>query len=92
MIMTHVGRPKDKSGHIHASPETDVESVVAYLERKLHIKLHVPQLTCTEGVGIVDIDTSINRALRVQRLHSTALVPCFAMHALGGGIGARCAH
>ena len=69
VIMTHVGRPKDKSGHIHASPETDVEPVVAYLERKLHIKLHVPQLTCTEGVGIVDIDTSINRALRELKAH-----------------------
>jgi phosphoglycerate kinase len=68
IMMTHVGRPKDKkTGAITCRPEESVEPVVRYLEQKLHTKLHVPALPIEPERGIAGIDTSINLAVRALR-------------------------
>jgi phosphoglycerate kinase len=68
IMMTHVGRPKDKkTGAITCRPEESVEPVVRYLEQKLHTKLHVPALPDEPERGIAGIDTSINLAVRDLR-------------------------
>ncbi len=65
ILMTHVGRPKDKkTGEITCDSSTSVEPVAAYLERKLHSKIHVPAFKAQDGRGIPGIDTSINLAIK----------------------------
>ena len=65
IMMTHVGRPKDKkTGTITCRPEESVESIVRYLEQKLHAKLYVPKFSPDPVKGITGIDTSINLAVR----------------------------
>ncbi len=68
IMMTHVGRPKDKkTGAIACKPEESVEPIVQYLEQKLHTKIHIPKLPVTPDSGIAGIDTSINLAIRELR-------------------------
>ena len=68
ILMTHVGRPKDKkTGAITCRPEESVEPVVRYLEQKLHTKLYVPSFPADPVKGITGIDTSINLAVRDLR-------------------------
>ena len=68
ILMTHVGRPKDKkSGAIVCRPEESVESIVRYLEQKLHTKLFIPRFPADPERGITGIDTSINLAIRDLR-------------------------
>ncbi len=68
ILMTHVGRPKDKkTGAITCRPEESVEPVVRYLEQKLHTKLYVPSFPHDPVHGITGIDTSINLAVRDLR-------------------------
>jgi len=68
IMMTHVGRPKDKkTGAITCRPEESVEPVVRYLEQKLHTKLYIPKFSCEPKQGITGIDTSINLAIRDLR-------------------------
>ena len=68
ILMTHVGRPKDKkTGAITCRPEESVEPVVRYLEQKLHTKFHVPSFPIDPAQGITGIDTSINLAVRDLR-------------------------
>jgi phosphoglycerate kinase len=68
IMMTHVGRPKDKkTGAITCRPEESVEPVVRYLEQKLHTKLYIPEFHPDPVQGIVGIDTSINLAIRDLR-------------------------
>lgn len=68
ILMTHVGRPKDKkTGEISCKEEESVKPIVEYLERKLHIKFHIPEFSITPKVGITGIDTSINLAIRNLR-------------------------
>ncbi len=68
IMMTHVGRPKDKkTGTITCRPEESVEPVVRYLEQKLHTKLYIPEFPPDPVRGIVGIDTSINLAIRDLR-------------------------
>ncbi len=68
VLMTHVGRPKDKkTATITCRPEESVEPVAHYLEQKLHTKLYIPQFPQDPVRGIVDIDTSINLAIRDLR-------------------------
>lgn len=70
ILMTHVGRPRDKkTGKITCDPSTSIEPVAAYLERKLHTKIHVPTFRVEEKRGIVGIDTSINLAIKDLRQH-----------------------
>lgn len=59
--MTHIGRPYDKKTKtISTLQDESVDAVVAYLQRKLHIKFAIPRFSTTEKNGILDIDTSIN--------------------------------
>ncbi|OGW28820.1 MAG: phosphoglycerate kinase [Nitrospirae bacterium GWC2_42_7] len=68
ILMTHIGRPKDKkTGEINCREEESVKPIVEYLERKLHIKFHIPEFTITPKLGITGIDTSINLAIRLLR-------------------------
>ncbi|BBN17048.1 phosphoglycerate kinase [Marchantia polymorpha subsp. ruderalis] len=61
IIMTHIGRPFDKKTKtISMKNDESVDSVVAYLQRKLRIKFAVPQFHAHGSEGIDDIDTSIN--------------------------------
>jgi len=66
--MTHVGRPRNKkTGEINCTPGNSVEPIVEYLERKLHIKFHIPKFNIDSGKGIPGIDTSINLAIKDLR-------------------------
>jgi phosphoglycerate kinase len=65
IIMTHVGRPRDKkTDKIHIDASTSIEPIVKYLERKLHVKIHMPNFNGEEERGIPGIDTSINLAIK----------------------------
>ena len=72
ILMTHVGRPRDKkTGKIKVEDNTSVQPVVEYLERKLHTKFSVPEFPVDPDAGIKQIDTSINwyiRDLRARRI------------------------
>ena len=68
IMMTHVGRPKDKkTGAIACRPEEAVEPIAQYLEQKLHTKIHIPRFIADAEKGITGIDTSINLAIRELR-------------------------
>ncbi|HWR73226.1 MAG TPA: phosphoglycerate kinase, partial [Nitrospirota bacterium] len=68
IMMTHVGRPKDKkTGTITCRKEESVEPVARYLEQKLHTKLYVPKFPIDPERGITGIDTSINLAIKDLR-------------------------
>jgi phosphoglycerate kinase len=64
ILMTHVGRPRDKkSGKITCSPENSVEPIVEYLERKLNIKIHIPECEIDPEFGITSFSNSVYRAI-----------------------------
>lgn len=68
IMMTHVGRPKDKkTGRIQCKPDESVDSIVQYLEQKLHTKFYIPRFSIDPEKGITGIDTSINLAVRELR-------------------------
>ncbi|NVL89850.1 MAG: phosphoglycerate kinase [Desulfobacterales bacterium] len=70
ILMTHVGRPRNKkTGKITCNPSTSVEPIAAYLEHKLHSKIHVPAFRVEEKRGIIGIDTSINLAIKDLKQH-----------------------
>ena len=59
--MNHIGRPYDKKTKtISTLQDESVDVVVAYLQRKLHIKFAIPRFSTIEKNEILDIDTSIN--------------------------------
>jgi len=67
IIMTHIGRPRDKTGTITVDRSTSVEPIADYLERKLHTKIYCPFFKPEGERGIKSIDTSINLAIRDLR-------------------------
>jgi phosphoglycerate kinase len=68
ILMTHIGRPRDKkTGHIACRAEESVAPVVQYLERKLHVRFLTPEFEVHPELGILDIDTSINHAIKALR-------------------------
>jgi len=67
ILMTHIGRPRDKEGRITIKEDESVRPIVEYLERKLHVKLLVPEFQSEPGEGIKNIDTSINHAIKALR-------------------------
>lgn len=70
ILMTHVGRPKDKkTGKIICDEKDSVEPIVQYLERKLHTTFYVPRFATDPEKGIPGIDTSINLAIRDLKNH-----------------------
>ena len=72
ILMTHVGRPKDKkTGEIACTPDSAVEPIVRYLEQKLHTSFHIPSFPAEGANGILHLDTSINLAIKELRGHKT---------------------
>ncbi len=68
ILMTHVGRPKDKkSGTINISENTSVTPIVEYLKDKLHINLKVPEFHQFEDKGYIGIETSVNHMIKDLR-------------------------
>jgi phosphoglycerate kinase len=64
ILMSHVGRPKDKkTGQINCQEGESVTPIVKYLEQKLPLKIHVPNLAVTEGKGITHIGDAIQSSL-----------------------------
>ena len=72
ILMTHVGRPKDKkTGEIACTPDSAVEPIVRYLEQKLHTSFHIPSFPAEGSKGIPHLDTSINLAIKELRGRKT---------------------
>ncbi len=65
ILMTHVGRPKDKkTSTITIDEANSVLPIVKYLESKLHICLGVPKFETVENKGYLGIATSINHMIK----------------------------
>lgn len=63
VLMTHIGRPKDKkTGKIKCAEGDSVQPIVRYLEQKLGIRIHVPNLPADPEKGIIQLP-SIGGAL-----------------------------
>jgi phosphoglycerate kinase len=57
VIMTHVGRPRDKkTGRIDTSDDTSVTPIVEYLADRLHADLAVPEMAADGERGIREVD------------------------------------
>ncbi len=57
ILMTHIGRPRDKkTGKITCSKDQSVEPIVQYLEKKLPLKIHVPEFPIDPEKGILHIE------------------------------------
>jgi phosphoglycerate kinase len=64
ILMTHVGRPKDKkTGKIKCGEGESVKSIVRYLEHKLPLKIVVPEIPADPEKGILSIGGSVREAL-----------------------------
>ena len=64
ILMTHVGRPKDKkTGNIECKEDESVKPIVRYLEQKLPIKIHTPEFPIDPERGILHLDESIKPAI-----------------------------
>ncbi len=65
VLMTHVGRPKDKkTGRITCTQDESVKLVVEYLEHKLNTNLYLPEFNISPDSGIAGINSSINEAIQ----------------------------
>ena len=64
ILMSHIGRPRDKkTGKITCSPNESVAPVVDYLQRKLHVELHIPECEIDPDFGIAGLGNSVYRAI-----------------------------
>lgn len=64
ILMTHVGRPKDKkTGKIRCHEGESVRPIVEYLEQKLAIKIHMPEFPIDPERGILHINESIGPSI-----------------------------
>jgi len=60
ILMTHIGRPRNKkTGKINCLLDRSVSPIVVYLEKKLRIKIEVPEFSIHPENGITTIDRSI---------------------------------
>ncbi|MCK9255970.1 MAG: phosphoglycerate kinase [Bacteroidales bacterium] len=65
ILMTHVGRPKDKAtNNIIINEKTSVQPIVNYLKEKLQLRIEVPEFCQYENQGYLSIDTSINHLIK----------------------------
>ena len=69
ILMSHVGRPRNKKGEISISSETSIEPIVEYLKKKLHIQIGIAKFPHHKTKGILGIDTSINHDIRDLKEH-----------------------
>lgn len=68
ILMSHVGRPRDKkTGEITCNDKDSTSPIAAYIERKLHTRIYVPELRVDGKRGILGIDTSFNLAINDLR-------------------------
>jgi phosphoglycerate kinase len=72
ILMTHVGRTRDKAGNIKASPDTAVTAVVDYLNRKINGGFEVPELPVAEGRGIESLPEAAMAPL-LEKLRKRAI-------------------
>jgi len=64
ILMTHVGRPKDKkTGAIVCREDESVKPIVQYLEQKLPIKIHIPELPVDPEKGILHLEESVKNVI-----------------------------
>jgi phosphoglycerate kinase len=64
ILMTHIGRPKDKkSGKISCKEGEAVRPVVQYLEQKLPIKIHIQDFPTDPENGILHLDETVQSAI-----------------------------
>jgi phosphoglycerate kinase len=60
VLMTHVGRPKDKkTGEINTSADSSVNAIADYLEKKLNTKFVIPELPPDGTKGITSFSSSL---------------------------------
>jgi len=65
ILMTHVGRPKDKkTGEIAIDKNSSVEPIVEYLQNKFHINIKIPEFYQHEKLGYLGIETSVNHLIK----------------------------
>lgn len=65
IVVTHIGRPRDKkTGRIRCDSGESVEPIVEYLFKRLNVRFHVPSFPIDPELGILSIDTSINKAIQ----------------------------
>lgn len=75
VVITHVGRPRDKkSGLITCREEESVRPVIRYLEEKLPIKIHYHELPADGNNGITEFDTSADQALEDLRTGKIGMI------------------
>lgn len=75
VLMTHVGRPKDKkTGRIVCQEGDSVEPVARYLEQKLPVKVLVPSLPTDPEHGILGIGDGLKRALADLKARKAGMV------------------
>jgi len=64
ILMTHVGRPKDKkTGRISCREDEAVGPIARCLEQKLPVSIHIPDFPIDPEKGILRIDKSIGPAI-----------------------------
>lgn len=65
VLMTHVGRPKDKKTNtIIIKKDDSVEPVVEYLKRRLDLKIEIPDYQLPAEGGITSLGEEAERAIR----------------------------
>ncbi len=75
ILMTHVGRPKDKkTGKISCNEDQSVKPIARYLEQKLSIKIHVREFPADPEKGILHLDESINPAIEDLKKGQTKMI------------------
>ncbi|HIC86048.1 MAG TPA: phosphoglycerate kinase, partial [Desulfobacterales bacterium] len=64
IVMTHVGRPRDKNtAKIRFDEDTSVTPVVEYLQDVLSINIHIPKFSTDPDYGILHLEGSIYEAI-----------------------------
>jgi phosphoglycerate kinase len=65
ILMTHIGRPKDKkTGKIRCDEGDSVIPVVRYIEKKLPVKILVPTFPVDPDAGIVTLDNTLGNEIK----------------------------
>lgn len=65
ILMTHVGRPKDKkTGEIKTGSDSAIDPVVNYLQQKLGISIRIPELATDGNAGITEIGNKMESLIK----------------------------
>ena len=75
VVMTHVGRPKDKkTGEINCVEDDSIRPIASYLETKLSVKVCCHEFPIDPGKGITSLDDSIFESLDKLRNNKVDMV------------------